>query len=325
MTVPFFGEKSLLCTPRFELLHGSVDDEQGIIKRLPYNYQQDKSQIDRFLEESRLVRERSGYCLAFTQSVVGDKGPTFHARLDPVLTVYQLCRRGIRYRMPLPLSAGFRLLEQLVPVLEEHQRADSDTDAPSLSWPEYNPGGVLVHGDRLWITHLNIGLPPALNSTLYRSEDRTYLDCVAPEQCIAGRRPALNSHLFTLGHLVFQLLTGNGVNSLWQNAPMDVILSRKARLVHPFVSDIRPGLALADELVMNLLQPLPERRVFDLARFLGLLETMASLETVKSGPSINEYHEMLADHAAKRDSALHAGAKLDELSQSFDIAQLNDS
>jgi hypothetical protein len=122
------------------------------------------------------------------------------------------------------------------------------------------PSGEVV------LVHVGLSRPPIVSSSIVNRNKIKYLEYAAPEQCGPGREPGLATDFFGLGMFIHHLLTGRPLFSKSRPSALAGMTRRKLRLLHPRASDIDPALTAMDEVILRLLEPLPESRETDIGR-----------------------------------------------------------
>jgi len=167
-------------------------------------------------------------------------------RVDPVVAAYMFGQ----------------VLDALEYFREVTRSIDMELPRPELS---LRPSLIRVSkGGDLVLTDFRIGsLPSPVFSRLY-PEDLSLNFYAAPEQCASGRKPDHRVAFHNLGVLAFELFTGRPLFASNQRIELLLINRRKVRGLHPRASDVYPDLAILDEMIVGLLQPLPEKRTSDI-------------------------------------------------------------
>lgn len=321
------AEVCVFSAPGYELYLREEDGGALAMKRLPVSYRHDKERIAQFDEEHRFVLALRDHRFAeFTGPDVADGTHAYVAGPVPARTLLALFRDSLRMDRPIPPAVGLALTRQVVDVLALHVDSPVFLDSTIPRSVEFNPAALLVASNgSLLFTHVNTDPPPAINTAVLGGADQPYLHFTAPEQCITGRTPSKSSYLFTAGALLFALLTGKGLFSFWHNESVERVLGRKARGLHPRVSDVRPEFEAADEAVLNLLHPLPEARRFDAGEFRRILEALDDAQPDRAGQSTANFLKELDIMMETRRSPGEAESAAGIFTRVTDIAELNDS
>lgn len=124
----------------------------------------------------------------------------------------------------------------------------------------------------------SLSKPPVLHDAITSVACNDYVGYASPEQVVAGAPPDYRSALFGLGALIFFLLTGKPLFHNLHPRHRSAIRRRKARNLHPFVSDVRPALSALDPLVNRLLSTSRELRLEALQQIAPTINNMLGLE-----------------------------------------------
>lgn len=245
------------------------DAQQKLLKRLVPSQRFDSTRKFLFEQESDLARNLNHPGLATWLERRNLDGETLHifawsgdCGLDQVLAAQRYQERLID-----PGLAAFmfnQVLDAVEYFLEIAGDMDQDLPPPELS---VRPSLIRVSGNGdLVLADFRIGPLPSKYFSRFHTDDMTLNFYAAPEQCVAGRRPDRRALFYSLGVLAFELFTNRPLFTLSQRLELQAVNRRKVRCLHPRASDVDPGLAAVDDLILALLHPLPEKRLCDFAR-----------------------------------------------------------
>lgn len=298
----------------------------AVAKRLPIAYRDDPAQRDQFRTECEFLRtldhpgvSKAGYHFDLERETVQILFPGRY------LTIGQLTETCRRTERRLPPEIGLCIVEQILHAMNYvHEQATKDARIGIDT--VLHPDSLLVDSaGRVLVTTIGLNGPPHIASSILRVGNTSYFIYAAPEQCVAGRVPDDRACFYTLGMICYELLTGRALFSQEVVHDPDCVIRRKLRLLHPLVSDVAPDLAIIDDLMVGLLDPVPESRETDGG---VVLETITRLrpEIPRRAPEdvalcCAELETALRDRLNQEDEAGIAG----DLSAVSDIAQYNAS
>lgn len=318
---PFFT------SPSFELWQASLNDHStSFLKRLPVSYRQDAGRVEQFAQEhSYATALNPPHWPEFNRSVIDGRETIFQFHTGNAMSLHQLVRDGMLWKKPLPLPIGIRLLKQILETfLFVERHVESNSNPPIFL--ELNPGAIFVDTEGcIRFCHIGFGTPPALYTSIIRPKDRNYFIYAAPEQCIHGRSPARRTAAYSLGLICFELLSGKLLFSNGRSDPLDLIVNRKVRNLHPMVSDVRANLRSMDSIVSALLNPLPEGRLQDFHRVAAAIDSLSTSECRSSDESFRQYVESLKQLETEHRNRMLSNDFRDTLTQVTDITELNAS
>ena len=317
----------IFTSPSFELWRFRREDGSGpFFKRLPISYRQEASRVAQFDREHRYVEALDPpHFPKFVKSTLDDQETAYQFASDNFVPLSRLLRTGNFYNKPVPLSVGIHLLEQILETIlfVERRRELNPEDTGFL---ELNPYTIFVDYQGLvHFSHLHINAPPTLSSSIVRSRNYDYVTYSAPEQFIRGRSPGVRTTAYSLGMICFELLSGKPLFSSIQADTIDLITHRKARNLHPFVSDVRGDLRSVDAIVSAMLNPLPESRLCDYDEVGSAIQSLSTLDSFDCSDSFQSYMNLLDQLEAERADQIVSNGIESTLAQVTDITELNAS
>jgi len=238
-----------------------------IVKRLSIAYRYDKKRREVYQRESRLAEELDHPNIAGfigMEEINGESIQLCHWSNGITLSrLLHLCQDQVN-RMPVEM--GLYLASQIVNALQYLATAATREN------PERLPLHIALRPDTIFLTdtgqcqltQFSLVVPPSISTSIVQSQDQSYLVYAAPEQCVPGIEPDFRADLYTLGILLFELLTSKPLFHWIDGLDAALIIRRKVRCLHPLLSDVDPDLAEFDDIVTGLLQPLPQNRNQDL-------------------------------------------------------------
>jgi serine/threonine protein kinase len=279
-----------------------ASDAQGnfrLLKRLAPIYRLDTERKQLFESESvlaKLINHPNFVRWLSHEHIDGETIQTFQwsdgCSLAQVLGVYRYRGKNLSTGVALHLfEAVLSAFEHILDVSHSNlDRVDTYLSVRPSVLRLTNAGQCLV-------CDYSVGPIPMVPTPGLGLGDITFSLYAAPEQCVPGRTPDYRATFFSLGVLAFDLLT---TKPLFHDSPhidMQGVQRRKVRCLHPRLSDVNPSLKLLDQLVMSLLQPLPERRNCSIghvrdALHEAVLQYDCSIETEEASFLVREWESL---------------------------------
>ena len=277
----------------------SAGDSVIFVKRSSIAYRYDKNRREAYLKEWDLARTFDHPNLASFVKLEESDGELIHvihcANCNPLSQLLQNCRnRNER----LPVEIGLNLASQITRALRYlHARIFEEHPDESRFHIPLRPETIfLTKKGHCQIVQFSLSVPPSLSSAIIQMEDRPYLVFTAPEQCVGGLEPDYRADFYSLGMLIFELLTSKALFFNSEQIDESLITRRKVRCLHPLLSDVDPGLAALDQTITGLLQPLPQVRISNLETIENALESaILSYPRSASVDDVAAYAEIIAN------------------------------
>lgn len=272
----WIGKFSILnqvtCSPDEELfLARTLDHSTVFLKRLSIAYRFDRNRRLIFKREARFARKLDHPNIANFIGMEEIDGEMIQLyRWSNCIALSELLRLCKAHRKRIPSEIGISLAHQIVSALQYliSKAASENTERLTLH-VGLRPDAVFVTDDgRCQLVQISQILPPSISTSIINPELYQYMVYAAPEQCVPGIEPDLHADLYTLGVLIFELLTSKPLFYYSDRLDKALINRRKVRNLHPLLSDVARDLAVFNDIVNGLLQPLPRNRSTDLVKII---------------------------------------------------------